>query len=94
MDKLENAESYVKEFSDIYGRLNNIGQNREDVALSILQIICKDRRCAEMSKNKNADTPATKKQLDYLKDLGVQVDKNLTKQEASQMIEQKMNGKK
>ena len=62
----------------------------EEAAIAILQEIGKDKRSrirAEVSDNE----PATDKQKNYLKDLGVEFDDSITKKEASEKIEQSKN---
>ncbi len=45
----------------------------------------------EKKKNKLKEEPATKKQIDYLIGLGIEIPKGLTKKEASKLIEENKN---
>ena len=59
-------------------------------AIAILQQIGKDCRMDKIQSSQvsedSANEPATEKQLEFLKDLGVEVEPGLTKQEASDLI--------
>jgi len=60
-----------------------------EVALTILREAAKDHRMQmvkEERESRNGE-PATPKQIEYLKDLGVGMPENLTKAEASKMID-------
>lgn len=70
------------------------GNNPE--ALGVLHEIMKDIRAEKYQKNKksfNDNSPATDKQVGYLNTLGVEVSENLTKQKASELIEQAKQSK-
>ncbi len=68
----------------------------EDVyGVAILQEIGKDVRCDRCIANRNGengnsngDQPATPKQIDYLKALGVDFAEGVTKKQASQLIDE------
>lgn len=76
LGKERSAESHVKRVND------------DHVASVIVQELAKDAR---MSKPRPAsggqNGPATDKQLEYLRNLGVTIPAGLTKQEASSMID-------
>ena len=59
-------------------------------ALVVLDQIGRDKRTGLIQglQNSNGDAPATDKQKNYLKDLGVEFGDSITKKEASDMIEQ------
>lgn len=70
----------------------------ERTAMSLLQEVCKDRRSAEIreeretksSDNSNNDSiPATEKQKQFMKKLGIKFPATVTKQEASTLIDEK-----
>jgi len=86
MDK----EKYITEFVDIYGKLNNISENKTEVALAIFQEINKDRRVSEMNeaRNNSGNEPATYKQLRFLEQNGVEFKQGLSKREASRLIDE------
>ena len=67
----------------------------ERTAVSLLQEVSKDRRSAEIREEretKNSDTnnsePATEKQKQFMKKLGIKFPATVTKQEASMMIDE------
>jgi hypothetical protein len=62
----------------------------EEVGIAILQEIGKDKR-SKIVAEASDDEPATEKQKNYLKDLGVEFNDSITKKEASDKIEQSKN---
>ncbi|MFC1678740.1 hypothetical protein ACFL2T_00775 [Elusimicrobiota bacterium] len=74
------------EYADLYADIR-VNVADKEVALAILAETSKDRRQAEISGRKNPDE-ATESQLDYLKDLGVDVKTGLSKAEASKLIDE------
>ena len=95
----ERLSFYLNLYEQIRRQVGN-----EQVAASILQEIGKDRRASIIHSSRQADTglrsnenssqPATPKQLKFLKQLGVQVSENLTKKEASDLIDRAQAGDK
>ena len=84
------VKEYVDLYLEIYDKLKLVNFNKEQVAMCILQEISKDKRGNEIEKNKrtyNSVLPATEKQLEYLKQLGIVVNLPLTKNGASDLIE-------
>ena len=93
-----NMEGYIEQFDAIKGRVGD-----EQVAAVILEQIAKDRRTERIAETRNGNRPngktnshraesngsepASQKQREYLKDLGVTVPKVLTKYEASKLID-------
>lgn len=63
----------------------------DEVAIAILQEIGKDKR-SKIIAEVRGDEPATEKQKNYLKDLGIEFEDSITKKDASDMIEQSLNG--
>ena len=94
-----NVDTYVAEFEQIKQLVHD-----EQVAVVILEQIAKDARTERIAETRNSHGTngarrngngangngelATQKQREYLKDLGVKVPKELTKQEASVLIEE------
>jgi len=80
---------YVNEYEKILKELDRRGMARMELAIVFLQEVAKDKRMEEMKKDRerNDDKPATKKQITYLKNLGVEVPEKLTKKEASRLID-------
>ena len=62
----------------------------DPAALAILHEIMKDIRAEKFQKKKvyNSNGPATDKQIAYLKKLGVPIPENVTRQQASDLIDQ------
>ena len=76
-------EKYVDEYSEILARVQD-----KDAALVILGNVAKDRRVAAMNGNgKHGYEKASQKQLEFLKDLGVEAKPGLTRAEASKLID-------
>ena len=78
-------ERYLSTFEQLKKKTGD-----EHTALSILQEIAKDNRMQQVRAERQAgeNEAATKKQLEYLKDLGVNVKPGLTKAEASALIDE------
>lgn len=77
-------DDYVTLFAVISERVNN-----DAVAIAILQEMCKDRRSTEIHEEREVknDRPATEKQKQYMKKLNIPVPENLTKRQASMLID-------
>jgi len=82
----ERTASYLAMYQQIRAMVPS-----EAIALALLQEIRKDMRMdrmkTERSVSNNGDSPATGSQIAYLEKLGVAVPENLTKKEASQLID-------
>ena len=82
-------EEYLKLLADIKAKTGD-----ERTALSILQEVNKDLRMAQIRvdrENGNGngdDRPATDRQKDYLRKLGVKIPANVTKKQASSLIDE------
>ena len=83
----QNIGSYLELLNQIKDKVQD-----ERTALSLLTEICKDRRVVEMRKEREQQNnePASKKQISYLRDLGVDIRKfsNLTREQASKLIDE------
>ena len=81
----QRVDEYLKLYDDIKDRTGD-----ERIALSILQEVNKDIRMAQIREERENgnDKPATEKQLNYLKKLGVDVSVDLTKKQASALIDE------
>lgn len=77
-------DCYVEVFKEIMEKVND-----KEISIAILSEIGKDRRCelANKARNSAREPMATRKQLSYLESLGVSFSENLTKKEASDLIE-------
>ena len=80
---------------DEYMRLlEQIKQKTQDerTAMSLLQELSRDRRSAEIREEKGAEQviPATEKQKNFMKKLGIKFPGEVTKQEASVMIDEEL----
>ena len=74
--------------------LDQIKQKTEDerTAVSLLQEISKDRRTAEIREERGVEQsqPATDKQKNFMKKLGIKFPDSVTKQEASTLIDEEL----
>ena len=81
----EKIDYYVSALEQIKQKVSD-----PQIAIAILREIAKDNRMekiqSERSKENSKDIPASPKQLGFLKDLGVEFQSGLTKQEASDLI--------
>ena len=89
-DMQSKLEEYVRLLEQIKQKTTD-----ERTAVSLLQEVSKDRRSAEIREEretKNSDTqdsqPATEKQKQFMKKLGIKFPATVTKQEASMMIDE------
>ncbi|OIN95660.1 hypothetical protein AUJ66_08780 [Candidatus Desantisbacteria bacterium CG1_02_38_46] len=90
MVKME-INDYITEFTEILGHLTlrlKGTEGKVGVATAIIQEINKDRRVAEMKKEREtSNNPvATEDQKSYMRDLGLEVTEGLTKAEASKIL--------
>ena len=81
-------EKYAEAYLDIYRAIAELKAEREQIALGILQVTCKDSRADGIVKNGagKSDEPATEKQIAFLRKHGIEVKDDLTKQEAYQIV--------
>jgi hypothetical protein len=84
----EKLEGYVKLLGDIRSKVDD-----ERTAVSLLQEIGKDHRMDRMSEERELrnNKPATMKQKRFMDDLGIKYPKNVTKQEASILIDEELS---
>ena len=84
----ESISHYVELYDAIQEKTGN-----DVITVTILQEIGKDTRSGKMAAaGGNNHVPATEKQKDFLRDLGVEFLESITKKEASDMIEQCKKG--
>jgi len=86
----------VEEYLEVYERIKQVIQS-DEVGAAIIEQIGKDTRCAWLMNgrsngNGNGDEPATEKQLGFLKKLKVELPANLSKREASRLIDEAQAG--
>ena len=81
----ENIVAYKNLYHEI---LRYVGESAP--AIGILHEVAKDNRMALMHerRERSAEGPATEKQLNFLKKLGVEVDSDVTKKQASRLIDE------
>ena len=81
-------EKYAEAYLEVYRAIAELKAEREQIALGILQVICKDSRADGIVKNGSVkrDEPATEKQIAFLRKHSLEVKDNLTKQEAYQIV--------
>jgi len=79
------AEKYLGLFEEVK---NRVGDDR--IAMSIVQEVSKDRRMDEMREERESKNgePATVRQLQFMKSLGVEATPGLTKKQASGLIDE------
>ena len=86
-----NVQSKMDEY---LGLLEQIKQKTTDerTAVSILQEISKDRRSVEIREERTAQStePATEKQKKFMKKLSIKFPANVTKHEASALIDEEL----
>lgn len=83
----EKLDGYLQLFDGIRARVDD-----ERTALALLQEISKDRRMEEIQKEheNQRQKPATEKQKRFMEKLGIKYPKNVTKQEASVLIDEEL----
>jgi len=94
-----NTQERKEEFREIYEEVAKINglttQEAVEVATAILQEAGKDRRAeilrVRFSSNGNDSQQATPKQKAYLKSLGIEYKDDITKAEASELIDKARN---
>ena len=84
----EKLDGYVKLLGDIRSKVGD-----ERTAVSLLQEIGKDQRMDRMSEEREMrnSQPATAKQKKFMDKLGISYPKNVTKQEASVLIDEELS---
>lgn len=84
MEIEQDIETYVRLLERIGEKVDSSNE-----AVAILEQIGKDRRTKfiQHGVNQESDAPATDKQVRYLKRLGVEFSDDVTKKEASELIE-------
>ncbi len=94
MEMNERLEEYLGLFETVKARVGD-----EQVACEIVNQVGKDSRCEKLQGSQRSfggssgdgnETPATNKQIGYLKRLGVMVPEGVTKYQASELIDQAM----
>lgn len=83
-DTKEKLDSYLELLEEIKSRTSD-----ERISAGLLGEIAKDKRMEQIrqERNFNGDLPATEKQISFLKNLDATIPENLTRQQASQLIE-------
>ena len=94
----EEVVGRIGQYAEIFQRATKL-LNDKDAALVIVQEMGKHLRIAQMVAARenshaarmdgaNGDRPATRRQLEYLRDLGLKVSTELTRTEASAMLDE------
>lgn len=83
------TDEYLRLFKEICEQLDG-ELDRERIAIAILHEVAKDKRMAMIMKAREngKQEQATVRQIAYLHVLGIEPDNGLTKQEATQLIEE------
>lgn len=91
MDKntKQRLEGYLELLKEIALKTSN-----EQTAVALLHEISKDRRVEQMKQEREnkADEPATDKQKVFMNNLGIEYSEEITKKEASALIEEQVGG--
>ena len=80
-------EKYLELFQEIRGKVDD-----ERTALTLLQEVSKDRRMEQIREEremKNGE-PATTRQLQFMKKLGIEIPPGITKKQASLMLDEEL----
>ena len=85
----EENETLLMRYLELFAGVKQKVVN-DTAAAAIFQEIARDRRMQQIKPEQGADgdAPATDKQIGYLKRLGVQIPPELTKQRASEILDQ------
>jgi hypothetical protein len=83
----EKVDDYLEVFNEIKKKTDD-----SKVAIGLLSEICKDRRMQEIKEQKEANNnePATEKQKRFMKNLGIDFPKSVTKKEATMLIDEEL----
>ena len=95
---MKKTQARIDEYLEVYDRVNPVIKQAE-VTAAVIEQIGKDRRCEWLvngrsnghgngHSNSNGDEPATEKQIGFLKRLKVDVPANLSKEQASSLIDE------
>ena len=90
-------EERIAYYASLYAKLRK-EFGAADVAIAVLEQVGKDTRMAKLrtweqsngANGTNGDVPATTKQLDFMRMLGLDVPDGLTKKEASALIDEEL----
>ena len=87
----ENIQEKLTSYLELLGEIKDKTED-EGTAVVVLQEISKDRRMDQMRQEKEArnSVPATDKQKRFMKRLGINYPKAITKQEASVLIDEEL----
>lgn len=87
-----NIQAKLDSYLELFEQIKQKTQGDDKLALSLLTEISKDRRMEEIRQEKDARNgePATEKQKKFMKKLGMDFPKNVTKKEASVMIDEEL----
>ncbi len=97
MDGKNEINGRVAEYVDLFQQIKEqVGDDQ--VAMGLVTEVSKDRRVQQLREERRGDKPmavlyseeqpATPKQLEFLKDLGLRVPRNVTKRRASEMLDE------
>ena len=86
-DTQQRLDGYLSLFNTISEKTDS-----DAVAIAVLQEMSKDRRSTEIQEEREAknNKPATEKQKQFMKKLNIPVPANLTKREASMLIDEEL----
>lgn len=79
-------DEYIKLFDEIAVKTDS-----EQVALGLLAEICKDQRMNQIKHERKNSNGATDKQKHFMKRLGIDFPENISKKEASMLLEEELS---
>ncbi len=87
----ENTKQRLEGYLELLEQISEKTQN-EQATVVLLQEIAKDQRMERMIEEREArnNEPATAKQKKFMDNLGIRYQKNVTKREASMLIEEEL----
>jgi len=87
----ENTKEKLNGYLELLGQIKQKTDD-ERTAVALLQEINKDIRMEKIraEREANNDEPVTEKQKRFMKNLGIQFPKNITKKEASMLIDEEL----
>jgi len=85
MDIKNKIDEYIKLFDDIAVKTDS-----EQVALGLLAEICKDQRMNQIKQDRKNSNGATEKQKHFMKKLGIDFPEDISKKEASVLLEEEL----
>lgn len=89
---VENTKQKLDSYVELLNEIKEKTENDQTTAIAILAEVAKDQRMERMIEERQArnNEPATFKQKKFMDDLGIKYPRNVTKQEASELIDEEL----